>query len=110
MRAFAVALPLLLSRLSTAALWGSGAGLIIMTLMVGWQVFGRYVLNSSPSWTEPGALLLMSWFILLGSAIGVREGNHLGFETAIHYAPRPLRFAMLFVTEVLVVLVGAGLA
>ena len=51
-----------------------------MTVFVGWQVFGRYVLNDSPSWTEPASLLLMSWFILLGSAVGVREGVHLGFE------------------------------
>lgn len=97
-----------LARLSTAALWLSGAGLVVMTGFVGYQVFGRYVLNNSPSWTEPAALLLMSWFILLGSAIGVREGNHLGFETALHYAPPPLRRAMLFTTEVLTI--GFGLA
>ena len=97
-----------LSRLSAGALWLSGLGLVVMTSFVAWQVFGRYVLNSSPSWTEPAALLLMSWFILLGSAIGVREGNHLGFETALHYAPPPLRRAMLFTTEVLTI--GFGLA
>jgi hypothetical protein len=28
--------------------------LICMTLVEGWQVFARYVLNDSPSWTEPG--------------------------------------------------------
>jgi TRAP-type C4-dicarboxylate transport system permease small subunit len=110
MRAFVSALPPILSRVSTLALWISGVGLVLMTLVVGWQVFGRYVLNSSPSWTEPAALLLMSWFILLGSAIGVREGNHLGFETALHYAPRPLRRAMLLVTEVLVTGFGIGMA
>jgi len=110
MRAFVSALPSFLSRLSTLALWISGLGLIVMTVIVGWQIFGRYVLNDSPSWTEPAALLLMSWFILLGSAIGVREGNHLGFETGLHYAPRPLRYAMLFVTEVLVIGFGIGMA
>ena len=47
---------------------------------------------------------------MLGSAIGVREGNHLGFETGLHYAPRPLRYAMLFVTEVLVIGFGIGMA
>lgn len=110
MRAFVSALPPFLSRVSTAALWISGVGLVLMTLVVGWQVFGRYILNASPSWTEPGALLLMSWFILLGSAIGVREGNHLGFETALHYAPRPLRRLMLLVTELLVTGFGIGMA
>ena len=35
------------------------AALIAMTVVEGWQVFARYVLNDSPSWTEPVALLLM---------------------------------------------------
>ncbi len=44
-----------------------------MTAIVAWQVFCRYVLNDSPSWTEPGAVILMSWFIFLGAAVGVRR-------------------------------------
>jgi TRAP-type C4-dicarboxylate transport system permease small subunit len=101
-------IPDLLSMLSRAALWLSGIGLVLMTLFVGWQVFGRYVMNDSPSWTEPASLLLMSWFILLGSAVGVREGSHLGFETILHYSPAPLRRVMLAVGEILVA--GFGLA
>jgi TRAP-type C4-dicarboxylate transport system permease small subunit len=101
-------IPDILSRISTAAVWLAGAGLVLMTAFVAWQVFARYVLNDSPSWTEPGALLLMSWFILLGAAVGVREGVHLGFETALHHAPRPLRRAMLATTETLVT--GFGVA
>ena len=45
----------LFSRLSTLALWLAGIGLVVMTVFVAWQVFCRYVLNDSPSWTEPGA-------------------------------------------------------
>ena len=30
------------------------SGMIAMTAMVAWQVFSRYVLNASPSWTEAG--------------------------------------------------------
>ncbi|HZH10377.1 MAG TPA: TRAP transporter small permease [Microvirga sp.] len=93
-----------------AALWVSGIGLVLMTLFVAWQIFGRYVLNASPSWTEPASLLLMSWFILLGSAAGVREGNHLGFEIGLHYAPPAFRKLMLIVTEVLVIGFGGAMA
>lgn len=62
-----------LSWLGTLSLWMAGVGLVAMTLIVAWQVFCRYVLNDSPSWTEPGAVMLMSWFIFLGAAVGVRE-------------------------------------
>jgi TRAP-type C4-dicarboxylate transport system permease small subunit len=110
MRADLAALSRILGAINRAALWISGIGLILMTAIVAWQVFGRYVLNQSPTWTDPASLLLMSWFILLGSAVGVREGNHLGFEIALHYAPPGLRQAMLVVTEVLVVAFGLAMA
>ncbi|MFL5191667.1 MAG: TRAP transporter small permease [Microvirga sp.] len=110
MRAELAALSRILAVVNRAALWISGIGLILMTAFVAWQVFGRYVLNQSPSWTEPASLLLMSWFILLGSAVGVRDGNHLGFEIALHYAPQGLRQTMLAVTEVLVFIFGGAMA
>ncbi len=96
--------------LSNLALWISGAGLIAMTAAVFWQVIGRYVLNDSPSWTEPLALLLMSWFILLGAAVGVREGDHLGFEIGLHYASPPVRRAMEVFTHFLVMGFGFAMA
>lgn len=96
--------------LSTVALWISGAGLLVMTGCVLWQVIGRYILNDSPSWTEPFSLLLMSWFILLGAAVGVREGNHLGFEIGLHFAPPPIRKLMEVVTDLLVMGFGVAMA
>ncbi len=55
----------------------SAIGLLLMTFIVGWQVFGRYVLGSSPSWSEQSALTLMIWFIFLAGAAGVRDGFHI---------------------------------
>ncbi|MFN3506438.1 MAG: TRAP transporter small permease [Allorhizobium sp.] len=69
-----------LSWLSLACLYLAGLGVVLMTLIIGWQVFGRYVLNNTPSWSEPLSLQLMSWFILLGAAVGVRESVHLGLD------------------------------
>jgi len=55
----------------------SAIGLILMTLIVGWQVFGRYVLNQSPDWSEQAALALMIWYICLAGAAGVHENFHI---------------------------------
>ncbi len=55
----------------------SAAGLVLMTGFVLWQVFGRYVLNSTPSWTEQASLTLMIWYVSLAAAAGVREGFHI---------------------------------
>lgn len=56
------------------------AGLLAMTGVVGWQVFGRYVLQSSPSWSEQTALLLMIWYVFLAGAAGVWERFHIRIE------------------------------
>jgi TRAP-type C4-dicarboxylate transport system permease small subunit len=100
----------LLRRLALASLWISGLGLVLMTAFVAWQVFGRYVLNDTPTWTEPLSIQLMGWFILLGAAVGVREDTHLGFEVARHYAPAPLAGAMILLSNLSVLFFGAAMA
>ncbi|MGO4841089.1 TRAP transporter small permease, partial [Rhizobiaceae sp. 2RAB30] len=84
MRAALPQIARLLTFLSNLALWLAGIGLVLMTAFVAWQVWGRYVLNASPSWTEPASVMLMSWFIFLGSAVGVRDNFHLGFDVLLY--------------------------
>jgi TRAP-type C4-dicarboxylate transport system permease small subunit len=69
------------------ALYIAGTGLVLMTCIVMWQVFVRFVLNWSNTWTEITAVMLMSWFIFLGAAVGVRENYHLGFDVLLYALP-----------------------
>ena len=55
-------------------------GLLAMTVVIGWQVFGRYVLEESPSWSEQTALVLMIWYVFLAAAAGVWERFHIRIE------------------------------
>lgn len=99
-----------LSGLSRFFLYIAGIGIIAMTLIVGWQVFGRYVLNDSPSWSEPLALYLMSWFIMLGAAVGVRESVHLGLDIVRYVMPPAIQKGMDLVSLGLIILFGIGMA
>ena len=56
------------------------AGLVLLILCVTWQVFGRYVLNNTPTWAESLALLLVLYVTMLGCAVGVRDAGHIGME------------------------------
>ncbi len=70
------------------------AGLVVMMLVIGWQVFGRFVLDSSPSWTEQASLLLMIWYVMFAAAAGVNEGFHIRIsllEDRLGARARPLR-------------------
>lgn len=99
----------ILTRINTAALYVAGVGLVLMTIIVGWQVFCRYVLNDSPSWTEPGAVMLMSWFIFLGAAVGVRENNHMGFDVLLYALPPPGKKWLRMISDVVIFLFGIGM-
>lgn len=55
----------------------ASVGLVAMTAIIGWQVFGRFILQSSPSWTEQASLILMIWYVMLAAAAGVYEGFHI---------------------------------
>jgi TRAP-type C4-dicarboxylate transport system permease small subunit len=99
----------ILTRLNTLSLYLAGIGLVAMTAIVGWQVFCRYVLNDSPSWTEPGAVMLMSWFIFLGAAVGVRENNHLGFDVLLYVIPASGKKWLRMISDVVIFAFGIGM-
>jgi TRAP-type C4-dicarboxylate transport system permease small subunit len=86
------------------------ASLIGMTLVEAWQVFARYVLNDSPVWTEPVALLLMSAAMMFGAANGVRSESHFGFFLALHISPPRVRAMLLALARIIVAAIGVVLA
>lgn len=102
MTGFALLLTRFNARISLLALLASGTGLIVMTCIVAWTVFGRYILNATPTWGEPVSLFLMLWFILLGGAVGVRELDHMGFDVGLHYSRGRWKSALVVANEALV--------
>jgi TRAP-type C4-dicarboxylate transport system permease small subunit len=103
-------LALALGAVARAALLLSAFGLVLMTAFVAWQVFGRYVLNDSPAWTEPAAIMLMGWFIFLGAAVGIREGYHLSFDVLLYVLPDGAKGALHTVSDVVVAAFGGAMA
>ena len=98
-----------LRALSTAALWVAGTGLVSMTLIVAYQVFMRYVLNSSPPWTEASSIMIMSWFIFLGAAVGVRENFHMGFDVLLYVLPKGSKGWLRAISDVAILAFSLGM-
>jgi TRAP-type C4-dicarboxylate transport system permease small subunit len=99
-----------LAALASGATAAACIALIGMTLVEAWQVYARYVLNNSPSWTEPVVLLLMSAAMMFGAAAGVRTESHFGFFIALHLAPPKIRAVLLAVSRLVVLTIGLVLA
>jgi len=101
------ALSILLSRLS---LWFSAFGLVAMTVIIGWQVVGRYLLSNAPAWAEQAALFLMLWFILFAAAAGVREGFHIKLSMMQDSLSEPRRRFLASVCHAVVGVFGLSMA
>ena len=56
----------------------AGACLVIITLIIPYGVFCRFVLNSAASWPEPMAVLLMIVLSFLSAVVCYREHLHIG--------------------------------
>ena len=84
----------------------AGIALVSMTIMFAWLVYGRYVLNDTPTWVEQVSHLLLMVIAFLGAAAGVRQDTHLSvvlFRTAV---PSSVRTVFVFVTDVLMASFG----
>lgn len=88
----------------------SVTGLLVIVIIVFYQVFGRYVLNSSPTWTENLALVLILYVTLIGAAVGVRDAGHIGMDSLLVMLPDHMREKVELVIHVLVAVFGMAMA
>jgi TRAP-type C4-dicarboxylate transport system permease small subunit len=99
-----------LDRLATTTVQIAAMALLGLVVVQGWQVFTRYVLNDSPSWTEPVTLLLLSTAMSLGAAAGVHGQRHFGFFLLAERLPERGRRALALLRALLIAAIGAVLA
>ncbi len=74
------------------------------------SVFGRYVLNSTPTWAESLALVLVLYVTMLGCAVGVRDAGHIGMEMLGDLVPVSWQRPVSIVIHLLTLLFGVLMA
>lgn len=84
--------------------------LVIMAASITYQVFGRYVLNHSPSWTEEIARFMMAWITMLGSAVVIRSEGHIAVTVVAESLPPRLRQAVLWLRDLIIITTAGALA
>lgn len=84
----------------------SGLALVVMTVIFGWLVFGRYVLNDTPTWVEQVSLLLVMVIAFFGAAVGVHRDTHLSVVIFRSMVPSWMRFVFVLVSDALMAIFG----
>ena len=74
------------------------------------QVFNRFVLNQSLSWSEEFQIYCHVWIVFLAIPIAYRRGAHLAVESLKSLLPAPLGRAFDLVVEILWIWFAVSLA
>jgi TRAP-type C4-dicarboxylate transport system permease small subunit len=83
----------------------AGLAVLVMTLIIPWGIFARYVLGSGSSWPEPTAILLMVVFTFFGAAASYRAGAHMAVNMATDRMPPRVRHVLSVVVQLLMALI-----
>ncbi|MFA5853072.1 MAG: TRAP transporter small permease [Spirochaetales bacterium] len=76
----------------------AAALMAVLSIVVCWQVFARYILQKSPIWVEEFSVTAIMWVGLLGAAAAVWTGDHMRLEILTKKVPK--RFGV--VVEILI--------
>src|SRR5712691_9210937 len=97
---------LLMDQLYLACAFVAGVALVLISAVIPWAVFTRYVLNSAASWPEPMAVLLTIVLTFFGAAACYRLGIHMSVTVGVDMLPARLRRVTDFVVELLMAVVA----
>ena len=80
----------------------AGSALVLISAVIPWAVFTRYVLNSAASWPAPTAVLLTIVVTFIGAAACYRRQLHMNVSFFVQMFPPPLRTLTELLAELLV--------
>jgi TRAP-type C4-dicarboxylate transport system permease small subunit len=92
----------LMDALYLACVIVAGTALVLISAVIPWAVFTRYVLNSAASWPEPTAVLLMIVLTFIGAAACYRRKLHMNVSFFVVMLPPLLRIPFQILAELLV--------
>jgi TRAP-type C4-dicarboxylate transport system permease small subunit len=80
--------------------------LVLISAIIPWAVFTRYVLNSAASWPEPMAVLLTIVLTFIGAAAGYRLNLHMNVSFFADMLPARFRGLLDLVVQLLMALIA----
>ena len=89
-----------------ACIWIAGISIFVMSLIIPWGIFTRYVLGTGSQWPEPIATLLMVVFTFLGAAAGYRANGHIAVAMVTERLPTAVQPVLARAMDVLMLFIA----
>ena len=80
--------------------------LVLISAVIPWAVFTRYVLNSAASWPEPLAILLTIVLTFVGAAAAYRLNLHMNVSYFADRLPQPYRRWLDLIVQLLMAMIA----
>jgi TRAP-type C4-dicarboxylate transport system permease small subunit len=84
----------------------AGVALVLISAVIPWAVYTRYVLNSAASWPEPMAVLLTIVLTFFGAAACHRLGLHMNVTVGVDMLPASMRRITDLAVELLMAIIS----
>lgn len=100
----------IVARISRFSLAIAATALLGIVLVQGWQVIARYLLNDSPSWTEPVTVAMLATMLGFGSAACVHDRRHFAFALLAESLQPARARALQVLAQLIIAVIGGVMA
>lgn len=79
----------------------AAALLVLLTLLLSFQVFTRFVLGTGISWSEELSRYIYIWSIYFGCSLATREDKHIRVTAQLEFLPKKLKAWVVTISDLL---------
>lgn len=80
--------------------------MLVLVIVGGFQVFSRYILNYSLTWSEELLRYLLVWLVFTAMGVGLRRQAHIGMNVIVEKFPRNIQKMFGLFTDIIAVCFG----
>lgn len=80
--------------------------ILAMTLLIFWQVFCRYVMNNSLTWSEELGRYIFVWITFIGTPVALKHGSHVAIDLLLQKVHGKVHTLILAVNYLIMAIIG----
>lgn len=73
----------------------------VLTIVLGIQVFMRYVMQASLSWSEELARYMFVWLVYIGISYGAKVMRHIKIDAGLYFFPKAWRRYVVIIGDII---------